>query len=135
LKPDAKIDEHLGRRLRRRRMQLGLTQGEVGHGCGVGFRQIQKYECGAAGISAPRLWRLADLLGVTVSYFFQDIGRRAVATGGPADLGIGSETAELLRLVNGLSGLDRGRLLEQMRTSRTQPAASSSVAPNGKAAR
>ena len=36
------IDVHLGRRLRRRRRLLGLTQQELARVCGVRFQQIQK---------------------------------------------------------------------------------------------
>lgn len=64
------FNERLGRILRRRRRVLGLTQTAVGRRCGVTFQQIQKYECGAASVSASRLWRLAEALEVNVVYFF-----------------------------------------------------------------
>jgi len=54
------IDVHLGKRLRRRRRLLGLTQQQLAGACGVRFQQIQKYECGANRISAARLWQLSD---------------------------------------------------------------------------
>ena len=41
-----RIDIHLGRRLRARRLLLGLSQREVAEACGVTFQQIQKYESG-----------------------------------------------------------------------------------------
>src|ERR1700688_3253415 len=41
------IDLHLGRRLRRRRRLLGLTQQQLAAAVGVRFQQIQKYECGS----------------------------------------------------------------------------------------
>ena len=53
------IDLHLGRRLRRRRRLLGLTQQQLATQVGIRFQQIQKYECGANRISAARLWQLA----------------------------------------------------------------------------
>ena len=75
------IDVHLGRRLRRRRRLLGLTQQQIAHACGVRFQQIQKYECGANRMSAARLWRLAEALDVPVAYFFDGLARngRSVA--------------------------------------------------------
>ncbi|HZL01111.1 MAG TPA: helix-turn-helix transcriptional regulator [Caulobacteraceae bacterium] len=69
------IDVHLGRRLRRRRRLLGLTQQQIAHACGVRFQQIQKYECGANRMSAARLWRLAEALDVPVAYFFDGLTR------------------------------------------------------------
>jgi len=65
------IDVHLGRRLRRRRRLLGLTQQQLAGACGVRFQQIQKYECGANRISAVMLWKLASALGVDVAVFYQ----------------------------------------------------------------
>src|SRR3954454_3911322 len=65
------IDIHLGRRLRRRRRLLGLTQQELAQACGVRFQQIQKYECAANRMSAARVWQLAELLEVPVSYFYE----------------------------------------------------------------
>jgi transcriptional regulator with XRE-family HTH domain len=64
------IDEHIGRKLRHRRRMLGLTQGQLGELCGVRLQQIQKYECAANHMSAGRLFILARVLDVPVSYFF-----------------------------------------------------------------
>src|SRR5919107_1077173 len=67
------IDVHLGRRLRRRRRLLGLTQQELASSCGVRFQQIQKYECAANRMSAARLWQLAEVLEVPISYFYEGL--------------------------------------------------------------
>ena len=67
------IDVHLGRRLRRRRRLLGLTQQQLAGACGVRFQQIQKYECAANRMSAARLWQLSEVLQVPVSYFYEGL--------------------------------------------------------------
>src|ERR1700761_3927024 len=67
------IDVHLGRRLRRRRRLLGLTQQQLAGACGVRFQQIQKYECAANRMSAARIWQLAEVLEVPVSYFYEGL--------------------------------------------------------------
>jgi transcriptional regulator with XRE-family HTH domain len=67
------IDFHLGKRMRRRRRLLGLTQQQLAEACGVRFQQIQKYECGANRVSAARLWRIAGALDVPVNYFFEGL--------------------------------------------------------------
>ena len=67
------IDFHLGKRMRRRRRLLGLTQQQLANACGVRFQQIQKYECGANRVSAARLWRIASALDVPVGYFFEGL--------------------------------------------------------------
>lgn len=68
-----RIDVHLGRRLRRRRRLLGLTQQQLGEQVGVRFQQIQKYECGANRLSAARLWELAEALKIPVGYFYDGL--------------------------------------------------------------
>jgi transcriptional regulator with XRE-family HTH domain len=70
---DEQVDLHIGKRLRRRRIQLGLTQSQVAIGVGVRFQQIHKYECAACRISAARLWLLAQVLDVAPSYFFDGL--------------------------------------------------------------
>jgi transcriptional regulator with XRE-family HTH domain len=67
------FDVHLGKRLRARRRLLGLTQREVAVGLGIRFQQIQKYECGGNRLSGERIWRLAAILGVPVTYFFEGL--------------------------------------------------------------
>ena len=41
---------HLGKKLRMRRLSLGLTQTKVAHAINVTFQQIQKYEKGTNGV-------------------------------------------------------------------------------------
>ncbi|WP_394763108.1 helix-turn-helix domain-containing protein [Phenylobacterium sp.] len=66
----------IGKRLRSRRRLLGLSQMSLGQTCGVTFQQIQKYESGAVAISASRLWKLANALGVSIGYFFDGVSSR-----------------------------------------------------------
>jgi transcriptional regulator with XRE-family HTH domain len=68
------IDEHLGQRLRRRRLLLGMTQIQLGAAIGVRFQQIQKYEWGTNKMSAARIWELAQALDVPVGYFYEGLG-------------------------------------------------------------
>jgi transcriptional regulator with XRE-family HTH domain len=67
------IDVHVGARLRLRRTLLGLSQEKLGEAVGITFQQLQKYERGANRISASRLFNLAQVLGVSVSFFFDDM--------------------------------------------------------------
>jgi len=69
------IDIEIGRRLRRRRIQLGLSQHDVATIVGVRFQQIQKYECGSNRIAASRLWLMAQALDAPVSMFFEGLPR------------------------------------------------------------
>ena len=67
------IDIHVGARLRLRRTLLGLSQEKLGEAVGITFQQLQKYERGSNRISASRLFNLSQVLGVAVSYFFEDM--------------------------------------------------------------
>jgi transcriptional regulator with XRE-family HTH domain len=67
------IDVHVGGRIRLRRMMNGLSQERLGEQMGLTFQQIQKYEKGANRVGASRLFQLAQVLEVPVSYFFEDL--------------------------------------------------------------
>ncbi len=108
------IDLHLGKRLRRRRRLLGLTQQQLAEGVGIRFQQIQKYECGANRISAARLWQLAEALQSPVSYFYDGL---ATSQDGPEEKGSGEvlarkETLDLIRAYYQLGERPRRRLLD-----------------------
>jgi transcriptional regulator with XRE-family HTH domain len=63
-------DAEIGQRVRALRLQRGLSQTELGQLISVTFQQVQKYEKGANRISAGRLQRIAEVLGVPVAHFF-----------------------------------------------------------------
>ena len=63
---------HLGKKLRMRRLSLGLTQTKVAQAINVTFQQIQKYEKGTNGVSSNRLMQLSQFLKIPIIYFFED---------------------------------------------------------------
>ena len=63
---------HLGKKLRIRRLSLGLTQTKVAQAINVTFQQIQKYEKGTNGVSSNRLMQLSNFLKVPITFFFED---------------------------------------------------------------
>lgn len=67
------VDVHVGQRVKLRRTLLGMTQGKLGESIGLTFQQIQKYERGANRISASKMWQLANVLDVPISYFFDEM--------------------------------------------------------------
>jgi len=66
------VEQLVGRQLRKRRLQLGLSQLGVAEAIGVTFQQIQKYEGGTNRIVASRLFDLAQVLDVPIAYFFPE---------------------------------------------------------------
>ncbi len=112
------IDLHVGKRLRRRRRLLGLTQQQLAEAIGIRFQQIQKYECGGNRVTASRLYELSVALNVPVTYFYQ--GLMAESSGAPAndrdqiaaDVLSQKETLELIRAYYKLGERPRKRLLD-----------------------
>src|SRR5262245_12311683 len=66
------IDVHVGSRVRFRRMLLGMSQEKLGEKLGLTFQQVQKYEKGINRIGASRLFDLAQVLGVSVQFFYEE---------------------------------------------------------------
>jgi len=73
------IDRLVGGQLRKRRIELGLTQLSVAEAIGVTFQQIQKYERGSNRVVASRLYDLANTLEVPLEYFFAEAQQDASA--------------------------------------------------------
>jgi len=66
------FNNHLGKKLRMRRLSLGLTQTKVADAINVTFQQIQKYEKGTNGVSSARLMQISQFLKVPITYFFEE---------------------------------------------------------------
>ena len=102
---------HLGKKLRMRRLSLGLTQTKVAQAINVTFQQIQKYEKGTNGVSSNRLMQLSAFLKVPIIYFFQDYREFK-------DINDGDETSEdlnysfLSRTFSSLSKIQKDKILQ-----------------------
>ena len=117
------IDLHLGKRLRRRRRLLGLTQQQLAMHVGIRFQQIQKYECGANRISAARLWQLAEALETPVSYFFDGLAEAMERRESPperSDMYSRKETIDLIQAYYQLEERPRRRLLDLAKSLHTE---------------
>ena len=69
------IDRHVGARIRERRIMLGLTQQQLADLIGVTYQQAHKYERGINRVSAGRLFEVAQVLSVPVTYFFDGLSQ------------------------------------------------------------
>ncbi len=117
------IDLHLGRRLRRRRRLLGLTQQQLAVQVGIRFQQIQKCECGANGISAARLWQLSEALETPISYFYDGLAEameRKEAAGSGGEMFSRKETLDLIQAYYQLGERPRRRLLDLAKSLHTE---------------
>ena len=75
------VDAHVGHRVRLRRMLVGMSQERLGELLGLTFQQVQKYEKGINRIGAGRLFEVAGILGVPISFFYEDAAPGGAAAG------------------------------------------------------
>jgi transcriptional regulator with XRE-family HTH domain len=61
--------------MRERRIMLALTQKQMADLVGITFQQVYKYERGITGVGSGHLYRIAEVLGVEVGYFFEGTDR------------------------------------------------------------
>ena len=105
------FNKHLGKKLRIRRLSLGLTQTKVAQAINVTFQQIQKYEKGTNGVSSNRLMQLSQFLKVPIIYFFEDFKEFK-------DINASEETNEdlnysfLSRTFSSLSKIQKDKILQ-----------------------
>lgn len=64
------IDKLVSRRIKMRRMMLGLSQHDLGEAVDVSIQQIQKYEKATNRISSGKLFALSKFLRVPINYFY-----------------------------------------------------------------
>ena len=67
------IDVYVGSRIRLRRTLLGISQERLAETIGLTFQQVQKYEKGSNRVGSSRLFDLANVLDVEISYFFEEM--------------------------------------------------------------
>lgn len=67
------VDRFVAGKIRERRMALGFTQQALAQRLNVTYQQAQKYEKGFNRVSAGRLFEIARVLGVSISYFYEGI--------------------------------------------------------------
>ncbi|MDB6455072.1 helix-turn-helix domain-containing protein [Falsirhodobacter sp. 20TX0035] len=107
------VDVHVGKRIRHRRWTIGTTQQQLAEGVGIKFQQIQKYETGANRVSASRLWDIANVLDVPISYFFE--GLNGASDTPSRDMMADREALELVRVYYAIPEAQRRRLFDLAR--------------------
>lgn len=71
--PLTAIDVHVSARLRNRVRSLNISAGELERLTSIPAEVLKLYELGIVRIRAIDLFRLTEALGITVSYFFQEM--------------------------------------------------------------
>ena len=100
------VDSHVGSRLRLRRTLLGMSQEKLGKSVGLTFQQIQKYERGHNRIGSSRLYQFCKVLGVPVSFLFDEM---------PCDMGFQTSSASQVEQATYDEDMSRRETLELVR--------------------
>jgi len=79
------IDLFVGRKLRKLRLEAGLTLQDLAQQIGVSHQQLQKYETGSNRLSVGMLPVIAEALGAGIMEFFEDADKPASAKKSKAD--------------------------------------------------
>jgi transcriptional regulator with XRE-family HTH domain len=94
------------------RLARDLSQTDLAKRLGITFQQIQKYERGANRVGAGRLQEMANLLGVTPAFFFED-GPRLKS-------GKSEEASEITELLANKYNLALARAFNKIRSQRVR---------------
>jgi transcriptional regulator with XRE-family HTH domain len=98
-------DQHVGSRVRMRRLMLRMSQENLGAALGLTHQQVQKYEKGANRIGASRLQQISQILQVPVEFFFEG------APNASAPHGSNGSTLSMAQIDDFVSDLDGLRLI------------------------
>jgi len=77
------LDRHLGRRLARRRNELGLSAADLDNALSAAPGSASRYESGSRSLGAAQLFALSRVLKVPVLYFFEDVPALPASMTGP----------------------------------------------------
>jgi transcriptional regulator with XRE-family HTH domain len=110
------IENHVAGRIRLRRGLLGMSQSDLASALGITFQQVQKYERGSNRVSVGKLYRLAEILGVPLGFFFDGLAGspKAVMADAPANH-LGRRELDLLHLWTSAPGDVRDEVLALLR--------------------
>jgi len=113
---EVNFNVHLGKKIRMRRLSLGLTQTKVAQAINVTFQQIQKYEKGTNGVSSSRLMQLSQFLKVPITYFFEQY--KSYKEINPDDSTIEDlNFTFLIKTFSSLSRVEKDKILQVLRNT------------------
>ena len=122
------LDVDVGRRIRARRLELGVSQSNLGNALGLTFQQVQKYEKGTNRVGAGRIQEIAKILKVPTAFFFDE---QLGGSGGGSEIFSLVHTAFALRLLKAFSRIEN-RQLQRAMVELTEQIAKNGIADNPK---
>lgn len=67
------IEESIGKQLRAKRIKRGFTLASIAAKVEISHQQVQKYEQAQSRISAAMLYKFAEIYGIGIEQFFEDV--------------------------------------------------------------
>ena len=112
------VDIGIGQILRRRRIEIGMSQERLAEVLGITFQQVQKYEKGVNRIAASRLWDISRALDLPVTRFFDAAAKTQVrAPRVEREIPANPESAQLMSLFGTITSRTvRKRVVDLVRT-------------------
>lgn len=99
------VDILVGRNIRILRQDRGMSQTELGRQIDVTFQQVQKYENGTNRVGSGRLFKIASILGVPITAFFEGANQATSEDAEPSPVAMLAEPY-VLRLLQAFCVLD-----------------------------
>jgi transcriptional regulator with XRE-family HTH domain len=99
------VDLLVGRNIRILRQDRGMSQTELGRKIDVTFQQVQKYENGTNRVGSGRLYKIASILGVPITAFFEGANQAANDGSGSSPVAMLAEPY-VLRLLQAFCALE-----------------------------
>ncbi|MGZ9110745.1 MAG: helix-turn-helix domain-containing protein [Rhodoplanes sp.] len=99
------VDMLVGRNIRILRQDRKMSQTELGRKIDVTFQQVQKYENGTNRVGSGRLFKIASILGVPITAFFEGAHQTANEDAGPSPVAMLTEPY-VLRLMQAFCVLE-----------------------------
>ena len=96
-----------------------MSQTELGRKIDVTFQQVQKYENGTNRVGSGRLFKIASILGVPITAFFEGAHQAASAEAGPSPVAMLAEpyVLRLLQAFCALENMDLRRSIAELAES------------------
>jgi transcriptional regulator with XRE-family HTH domain len=105
----------VGRRLRSRRKELGLSQAKVARDLDISAQKLGKYERGQDRMSARHLFLVARNVGVSVGYFFREAAAAHDDRPAGKEVDLVKQGLQLMRVFCATSSEERSELIELAR--------------------
>lgn len=110
------VDVAVGRRLRSRRKELGLSQAEVARDLDISAKKLGKYEKGQDRMRGRHIFLAAKFLGVSVGYFFREVAAANDDRPLDKDLDLVAQGLQLMRVFCAIpSSEERSELIQLAR--------------------